>query len=30
MMLDGCWRDMTWLNIDVDTLYIKKNDLNDP
>jgi hypothetical protein len=29
MMLDGCWRDMIWLNIDVDTLPTKKIDLND-
>jgi hypothetical protein len=28
MMLDGCWRDMIWLDTDVDILYIKKIDLN--
>jgi uncharacterized protein YraI len=29
VMLDGCWHDMTWLDADVDTLYIKRIDLND-
>jgi hypothetical protein len=30
MMLDECWRGMTWLDADVDTLYVKKIGLNDP
>jgi hypothetical protein len=30
MMLDGCWRDMTWFDTDVDTLHAKKIGLNDP
>jgi hypothetical protein len=30
MMLDGCWRGMTWLDDDVDTLYTKRIGLNDP
>jgi hypothetical protein len=29
-MLDRCWRDKTWLDADVETLHIKKFDLNDP
>jgi hypothetical protein len=29
MMLDTCWRGMTWLDADVDILYVKKIDLND-
>jgi hypothetical protein len=27
VMLDGCW--LTWLNTDVDTLHVKKINLND-
>jgi hypothetical protein len=29
MMLDGCWCGMTWLDTDVDTLYIERINLND-
>jgi hypothetical protein len=29
MILDGCWRDMTWLDADMDILYVKKISLND-
>jgi hypothetical protein len=29
MMLDGCWCGMIWLNADVDTLHVKRIDLND-
>jgi hypothetical protein len=29
MILDGCWRDMIWLNTDVDTLHTKRINLND-
>jgi hypothetical protein len=29
MILDGCWRDITWLNTDVDILYVKRINLND-
>jgi hypothetical protein len=29
MMLDRCWRGMTWLDADLDILYVKKIDLND-
>jgi hypothetical protein len=29
VMLDGCWRVVTWLNTDVDTLHVKKINLND-
>jgi hypothetical protein len=29
MMLDGCWRDISWLDADVDTLHAKKIGLND-
>jgi hypothetical protein len=29
MMLDGCWRDMSWLDADVDTLHAKRIGLND-
>jgi hypothetical protein len=28
-MLDEYWRDMTWLDADVDTLHIKRINLND-
>jgi hypothetical protein len=28
IMLDGYWRDMTWLDADIDTLHIKGIDLN--
>jgi hypothetical protein len=27
--LDGWWHAMTWLDADVDTLYVKRIDLND-
>jgi hypothetical protein len=30
MMLDGYWRDMTWLDAGVDTLHAKRIGLNDP
>jgi hypothetical protein len=30
IILDGCWRDMAWLDADVDTLQTKRIDLNDP
>jgi hypothetical protein len=29
MMLDGCRRDMTWLDADMDILHVKKINLND-
>jgi hypothetical protein len=29
MMLDGCWRVMTWLDADVDILHVKRIGLND-
>jgi hypothetical protein len=29
MILDGCWRGMTWLDVDVDTFHAKRIDLND-
>jgi hypothetical protein len=29
MMLDECWRDITWLKTDVDTVYAKRIGLND-
>jgi uncharacterized protein YraI len=29
MMLDGCWRDITWLDADVNTLHAKRIDLDD-
>jgi hypothetical protein len=29
VMLDGCWRDMSWLNTDVDILHAEIIDLND-
>jgi hypothetical protein len=29
MMLDGCWRDMIWLDADVYILNAKRIDLND-
>jgi hypothetical protein len=28
MMLDGCWRGMTWLNADVYILHAKRINLN--
>jgi hypothetical protein len=28
-MLDGCWRDMIWLDADIDILHVKRIDLND-
>jgi hypothetical protein len=30
LMLNGCWRDMIWLDANVDILYAKKIDLNNP
>jgi hypothetical protein len=24
IMLDGCWHDMTWLDVDVYILHVKK------
>jgi hypothetical protein len=30
MMLDEWWRDMTWLDTDMDTLHVKRIDLNNP
>jgi hypothetical protein len=29
-MLDECWYDMTWLDVNVDNLHIKKIDLSNP
>jgi hypothetical protein len=29
MMLNGCWRDRTWLDADVDILHVKSIGLND-
>jgi hypothetical protein len=29
-MLGGWWRDMIWLDADVDILHVKRIDLNDP
>jgi hypothetical protein len=29
MMWDGCWHSMNWLDIDIDTLHVKKINLND-
>jgi hypothetical protein len=29
MMLDEYWCDVTWFDADVDTLYVKKINLND-
>jgi hypothetical protein len=29
MILDGCWRGMIWLDAYVDTLHVKRIDLND-
>jgi hypothetical protein len=28
MMFDEYWCDMTWLNVDVNVLHVKKIDLN--
>jgi hypothetical protein len=29
MMLDECWRDMIWLDTDMETLHDKRINLND-
>jgi hypothetical protein len=30
MMLEWYWHDMTWLNADMDILYVKRIGLNGP
>jgi hypothetical protein len=30
MMLDGWWHGITWLDADMDTLYVKRIGLNNP
>jgi hypothetical protein len=29
MMLNECWRDIDWLDTDVNILHVKRIDLND-